>query len=77
MNISVLDWLRIRGYVNWNMLWILLYMVGFGVFIIGMPKYIDDYWYMAPLKPWFDSQGIINPDKGGNIIEAGIPWSEI
>lgn len=68
---------RFQSLVSWNTLWILLYAIGFGVFIIGMPKYIDDYRYMALLKPWFDAQGVINPDNGGNIVEAGIPWSYI
>lgn len=58
--------------------WLLaIYFALFGFFLIGMPKYIDDYWFMEFLRPWFDAQGIADPDGGGNIFKAGIPWREI
>ena len=63
--------------LTWNCLWIFLFMVGFGVFFIGMPKFMDDYWYMMHLRPWFESQGIVYPENGGNIFKAGIPWEAI
>lgn len=56
---------------------LLLWLVGFGIFFGGMPKYNDDYWYMAGLKPWFEAQGITNPDDGGNIFTNGIPFDAI
>lgn len=45
--------------------------------MMGMPKYNDDYWYMWQLRPWFESQGILVPEGGGNIFSAGFPWREI
>lgn len=64
------DGIKNREYLNLNYLWILLYAGGLGAFLIGMPKYTDDYWYMAPLKIWFDAQGILNLDEGGNIMTS-------
>lgn len=53
------------------------YAVGFACFFMFMPKYIDDYWYMMYLRPWFESQGIIDPENGGNIFRPGIPFDAI
>lgn len=57
-----------------NFIWLLGMMVGFGFFFIGMPKYGDDYWYMEPLRSWFESQGVEYPEDGGNILRYGFPW---
>lgn len=65
------------GYVCWNGLWILLFLIGIGLFCMGMPKYNDDYWYMWYLRPWFDAQGVLIPEDGGNVFRAGIPWTGI
>ncbi len=59
---------------HWNYLWILLFAIGTGFFLIGMPKQVDDYSFMSYLKPWFDSQGIIFPENGGNVFKYGIPF---
>lgn len=66
---------RALGRLNYVLL--LLYAVGMGLHLVVMPKYIDDYWFMELLRPWFEAQGIVNPDGGGNIFKAGIPLSEI
>lgn len=47
------------------------------IFLIGMPKYTDDYWFMRQLAPWFSGQGIFVPEDGGNILKAGVPWDLI
>ena len=60
-----------------NIVWISLFAIGIGLFFIGMPKYTDDYWYMMHLRPWFESQDIIYPEDGGNILRGGIPFREI
>lgn len=44
---------------------------------MGMPKYTDDYGYMAFLRPWFERQGVFVPENGGNFFTAGFPWKEI
>lgn len=62
---------------SWNLLWIFLFAAGLGVFLIGMPKYIDDYWYMVHLGPWFESQGLFSPENGGDVAAHGIPWGMI
>lgn len=58
----------------WNWLWLGIFAIGFGIFLIVTPKYIDDYWYSWHLKDWFDSQGIWYLTDGGNIFKYGIPW---
>lgn len=67
----------LRGILCWNLLWIVLSAAGLGVFLIGMPKYIDDYWYMIHLGPWFESQGIFSPEQGGDVWSHGIPWAMV
>lgn len=62
---------------TWNLLWIILFAIGMGVFLIGTPKYIDDYWYMLTTRTWFESQGIFYPENGGNIFAAGLPFDAI
>ncbi len=59
--------------------WVLtgLYMAGFMCFFTFMPKCSDDYWYMMFLRPWYAAQGIIDPENGGNIFKAGIPFDAI
>lgn len=62
---------------NRNALLILLYVVGMGVCLMGMPKYMDDLWYLNHLQDWFKMQGVDYPDAGGNIFKYGIPWEGI
>lgn len=64
-------------YFYFNLVCLSLFMIVFGILFVGMPKFVDDYWYMMQLKPWFESQGIADPNEGGNIFSAGIPWSEL
>lgn len=58
---------------HWNYLWIFLFAIGMGFFLIGMPKQVDDYNFMLHLKPWFDLQGVIFPENGGDVFTYGLP----
>lgn len=60
-----------------NLILLLLVSAGMGIFLIGMPKYADDLWYLVRMRPWFESQGVWYPTDGGNFFTAGIPWREI
>lgn len=60
-----------------NTVALLLWSMGIGIFLIGMPKYCDDWWYMERLRGWFESQGIWYPTDGGDVLRYGIPWREI
>lgn len=60
-----------------NVLLLVAFAVGIGVFIVAAPKHSDDYWYMLPLKSWFESQGIVWPEEGGNVFRAGVPFREM
>lgn len=65
------------GNFIWNYLWLILFAIGFGIFLIVTPKYYDDYWYMWDLSGWFEKQGIWYPTEGGNVFRYGIPWNDI
>lgn len=62
---------------SWNLLWLFLFYVGFGIFFLLTPKYLDDYWYMEHTADWFLDQGVWNPDEGGNVFEFGFPWEGV
>lgn len=62
---------------RWNYIWVGIYFLGFGIYLIGMPKYIDDYWYLEQFRGWFSGQGIEDPEWGGNFFKAGFPWREM
>ena len=51
--------------LNWNALWLSLYALGIGIWLIGMPSYLDDWCYMEPLRGWNDARGIDDPTVGG------------
>ena len=59
------------------MLWFVLFGIGMGFYLVGMPKNTDDYWYMNHLQNWFAGQGALYPETGGNVIKYGIPWNSI
>lgn len=70
---KVMNW---RGEWHWNYLWLCLYAIGVGAFLIGMPKYVDDLNFLSPFQSWFERQGITDPTGGGNLLHYGIPWKE-
>lgn len=53
------------------------FIVLIGIFLIFMPKYMDDYWFMINLNDWFYKQNIPDITMGGNIFKEGIPWKQI
>lgn len=64
-------------FLCWNCLWILLFAVGMGFFLIGTPKQVDDYAFLGHLKYWYQDQGIVYPESGGNIFTHGIPFEGV
>lgn len=62
---------------NVNFWLILLFGAAIGVFLIGMPKYVDDLSFLEFIIGWFREQNVSFPDEGGNIFKYGIPWSDI
>lgn len=62
---------------NVNFWLILLFGAAIGVFLIGMPKYMDDGWYAINLADWFYKQNVPDITEGGNIFKYGIPWEGI
>lgn len=63
--------------LNLNILWLSIFSILVGIFLIFMPKYVDDYMFMYHLSNWFFDQGVMNGEHGGNIFEAGLPWDEM
>lgn len=59
-----------------NILFVVVFTVGMGVFLIGTPKYIDDYLYISHYRDWFLMQGVTYPEKGGDLLCYGFPLRE-
>lgn len=66
--------MKLKFDFSWNWIWFCLFAIGFGIFFMATPKYLDDYWYMEHTYDWFERQGIWNPDEGGNPFVYGLPW---
>lgn len=60
-----------------NILCLVIFMAGVGIFMTVMPKYSDDLWYMVRFYDWFTMQGVTDPTTGGDILKYGLPWSDI
>lgn len=60
-----------------NILLIALFAVSLGVFLIGMPKYSDDYWYMQSLSDWYFRKGVTDLNGAGPLFSSPFPWNEI
>lgn len=63
--------------LTWNRLWISLFAIGMGIFLIGMPKYLDDCFFLWPFGDWLAANGVKYPTDGVNPFVTGIPWDEI
>lgn len=57
-----------------GILLIAVFAVEVALMMMGAPKCLDDWWYMFHLRGWFEAQGVDNPEYGGSIAAAGIPW---
>lgn len=57
-----------------GILLVAVFAVEVAVMMMGAPKCLDDWWYMFHLRDWFEAQGVDNPEYGGSIAAAGIPW---
>lgn len=62
---------------SWNFLWLALSAIGIGIFLMGIPKYFDDWWFSKDFRSWFDAQGLVDPQSGGNVLRYGIPWNAV
>lgn len=60
-----------------NILCLLIFAVGMGIYMIVMPKYGDDVRFVEILRHWFNNQEIKYFTYGGNPFVAGVPWDEI
>ena len=67
----------VRDSLVLNWFWLAVFVVGLGVFMVSMPKYYDDLWYMYDLRVWYASQGITDVTAGGDVIRYGVPWDAI
>lgn len=62
----------------WNYIFLAVFIILIGGYLIIMPKHADDYWFlMEGLDKWFLQQGLTDANAGGDIIKYGIPWEEI
>lgn len=44
-----------------------------GIFLIAMPKYYDDLWFILGFREWLQGHGVTDPTVGVNPFAAGIP----
>ena len=60
-----------------NVLWLFIFAIGMGVFLIRMPKYHDDCLYLNHSGDWLRERGVVYLADGINIFIIGMPWEEI
>lgn len=65
------------GFDRMNVLWIALYIIGVGIFMIIVPKYLDDQWYLMNFRPWLGRLSVIEPTYGAIPFGESLPWEEI
>lgn len=53
------------------------WLVMVAVFLIAMPKYYDDLWFILEFRDWLAAQGVIDPTEGGNLLTSGMPWEAL
>lgn len=58
-------------------MWISLFAIGMGIFLIGMPKYLDDLWFLCSFGDWFRGNGVDYPTNDINLFSTEFPWKEI
>lgn len=64
-------------HLSWNIVWISLFAIGMGIFLIGMPKYLDDLWFLCSFGDWFRGNGVDYPTNDINLFSTEFPWKEI
>lgn len=60
-----------------NGLYFLIFSVVLGIYLIVMPRFVDDYWYMFNLTEWLKQQGDYNPNGKVDLVNYPFPWAEI
>lgn len=68
---------RAANHTRFNFWLLLLFFVGLGFFLIGMPKYSDDYDFLMMVRPWMAAHGVEFPEEGVPLWRTGMPWNEI
>ena len=68
---------KIKNLTLPNELCLLLFMLGMGVFMIAMPKYGDDLWFMRSFGDWLHTHGCDRFTDGVNVFRTGFPMKEI
>ena len=64
---------KIKSLTCLNVICLLLFMLGMGVFLIGMPKYGDDLWFMRSFGDWLHTHGCDRFTDGVNVFRTGFP----
>lgn len=63
------------GWINLTML--AIFTILLGIFLMGMPKYMDDYSFLLQLSDWYYENGVADPTEGVNVFKAGLPFDSI
>lgn len=56
---------------------LIVFFAAFGFFFIVPPKTYDDYLFLWHIWPWFERQGVMLPEWGGDVWNYGMPWDMI
>lgn len=68
---------RVRLRLCWNMLWLGLFFIMAGIFLICAPKYADDIWYLNKMSQWLTERGVVSLDDACFTIFGEFPWQEV
>lgn len=68
---------KIKNLICPNVICLLLFILGMGVFLIAMPKYGDDWWFMSSFGDWLHTHGCDRFTDGVNVFRTGFPMKEI
>lgn len=62
---------RLPGLLTCVNFWLVsLFLIGWGIMFVVIPKVGDDFWFIHQLRKWFISQDIFWPESGGNIFRG-------
>lgn len=61
----------------WNVLLIILYTLGMGLYFVSTPFNIDDFWFMEYLRDFYQSQGVLLSGEVPNLSSPDFPWGKM
>jgi len=63
--------------LSWNMVWLLIFFILCGIFLVCAPKYADDIWYLTRMGRWLTEHGVRSIDNTFFTIFGDFPWQQV